>query len=69
LKGLDLRQSPDSGAGEAPKYETVFEPKDFTGNPVNFVGANIPSFYGGLSLNGWEKFKTKHLLPKSIIEA
>lgn len=45
----------------------VLETKDFTGNPVNFVGTNIPSFYGGLSLNGWEKFKNSNLLPKELV--
>lgn len=45
----------------------VLETKDFTGNPVNLVGTNIPSFYGGLSLNGWDNFKNSNLLPKDLV--
>lgn len=46
----------------------VFETKDFTANPVNFVGTNIPSFYGGLSTGAWDKYKFKNLLPQAIVQ-
>ena len=46
----------------------VFETKDFTANPVNFVGTNIPSFYGGLSTGAWEKYKFKNLLPQALVQ-
>jgi hypothetical protein len=54
---------------EKPQESVVFDTSDFTGNPVNFVGTNIPSFYGGLSLNGWEKFKSTNMLSKEKVNA
>lgn len=61
-------QSTSTETSKKSEEEVVFETKDFTGNPVNFVGTNIPSFYGGLSLNGWEKFKTSYMLPKEMVK-
>lgn len=48
--------------------KVVFDMKDFPTIPFAIMGTNIPSFYGGLCLNQWEKSKkTQCLLSKDLV--
>ena len=46
----------------------VFEANMIRTNPFAFVGANIPSIYGGLVIDGWRKHEKSNLLPQTFIK-
>jgi hypothetical protein len=74
FKALD-EESDNIGSATASQQEederennVVFETRHFTSPPLVLVGANIPSIYGGLTINAWDKYKHSSLLPKTLIK-
>lgn len=61
--------SPDNQEDDENPSKTVFKTQQFMNQPICFLGANIPSIYGGHTVNPWEKNKNSFLLPKALVKS